>query len=274
MNFIEKIIFGIDSWKMTTPGNFGLFHILSVLLCAGVTVAICIFFKNAKDKTMRRIALISWIIMVSLEIMKQLIYSYDGNALEWDYQWYAFPYQLCSTPMYVLPFIAFMKDCKVRDAAMAYMSTFSFFGGFAVFMYPNDVFISTAVINFQTMIHHGLQIVLGIYFFIYNRKKLSFKYFLGAILFFVALAVLAIILNEIVHASLVARGNDETFNMFYFSPHHGTHLPILSIICPLVPPVVFIFIYVIGFMIAALAVFYAMVGIKKLVSICRNAKTN
>ncbi|MBE7061905.1 MAG: hypothetical protein E7382_05155 [Clostridiales bacterium] len=264
MSFFEKIIFGIDSWKMTTPTNFGWFHILSVVLCAAITVALCIFYKDAKDKTMRRIALISWLIMVVLEAMKQLTYSYDGKALEWDYQWYAFPYQLCSTPLYVLPFIAFMKDCKVRDAMMSYMSTFSFFGGFAVFIYPNDVFVSTTAINIQTMIHHGLQIVLGIYFFVYNRKKLSIKYHLSALFVFVALAIVAIALNEIVHASLIANGNDETFNMFYFSPHHGTHLPILSIICPLVPPVVFIFIYVLGFMGTSFVVYYAMIGIKAL----------
>ena len=173
---MEKLL-SILELKMKTPTNYSWFHLVFIVIVIGVTVFLCLKFKNCSDKAFRRIVLISWISMVVLEFYKQFVYSYsvEPSVIEWDYQWYAFPYQLCSTPLYVLPFIAFMKDSKFRDCFVAYMSTFSLFAGIAVFLYPNDVFISTIGINIQTMVHHGLQIVLGIFFIVYARKKFSKK---------------------------------------------------------------------------------------------------
>ena len=37
----------------------------------------------------------------------------DNNTLIKDYTWSSFPFQLCSTPLYILPLIIFLKDNKV-----------------------------------------------------------------------------------------------------------------------------------------------------------------
>ena len=66
----------------------------------------------------------------------------------------------------------FNKEGCVKDSAMAFMMTFSLFGGLVVMAYPNDVFIETIGINLQTMIHHGLQVVLGIYLFVLGDDTL------------------------------------------------------------------------------------------------------
>ena len=158
MNFFERILIGLKG-KMPEPTNYGWFHLMFVVLAIAAIVLLCIFARNLKDKTFRRIIMWCWIVMLVLEIYKQLIYSvheYDGQAY-WRYQWYAFPFQLCSTPLYLLPFVAFMKEGKVRDSIISFICTFAMFGGLVVFLYPNDVFVETIGINFQTMIHHGLQ---------------------------------------------------------------------------------------------------------------------
>jgi len=126
------------------------------------------------------------------------------------------------------------------------------------------VFVRTAGINIQTMIHHGLQVVLGIYFAVYNRKKLNIKYFLKSIPVFVGLLLIACILNEVIYYSVVSKIG-ETFNMFYISRHFDCTLVILNQIYLVVPWFVFLLIYVIGFAIASIAVFYIIVGILKLV---------
>lgn len=252
--------------EMTRPNSYGWFHLMFIALVIVATTLLIIFFKNSKDKTFRRIALIGWIIMLVFEIYKQIEYSASitETGVEWDYQWYAFPYQLCSTPLYILPVVAFMKEGKVRDFFTAYISTFALFGGIVVFIYPNDVFVRTAGINIQTMIHHGLQVVLGIYFAVYNRKKLNIKYFLKSIPVFVGLLLIACILNEVIYYSVVSKIG-ETFNMFYISRHFDCTLVILNQIYLVVPWFVFLLIYVIGFAIASIAVFYIIVGILKLV---------
>lgn len=249
---MEKILSFLEL-QMQRPNNYGWFHLMFIFIVLLCTLYLCIKFKDANDKTFRRIALISWILMVVLELYKQFVFSYsiEQSIIKWDYQWYAFPYQLCSTPLYVLPFIAFLKDSKFRDCFVSYMSTFSLFAGVVVFLYPNDVFIKTIGVNIQTMVHHGLQIILGIFFIVYARKKFTKKYFLGGIVVFGTLIALAMLLNY-----FVPMITDETFNMFYISPHFECTLPILSVIYPRVPYLVFLTIYALGFVFAAFIVYY------------------
>lgn len=255
MNWFERFLISLQG-TMPTPTNYGWFHLMFVALAIISTVLICYFGKNAKDKTFRRIVLIAWIVMLVLEIYKQLIYSVSevgGNAV-WDYQWYAFPYQLCSTPLYLLPFVAFMKEGKTRDSIMSFLSTFAMFGGLVVFIYPNDVFISTIGINIQTMVHHGLQIVLGIYFMVYNRKKLNWMYFLRGVYVFGVMLGIAMLLNIVLYHTVMVN-NGESFNMFYISPYFPCTLPVLSMIYAKVPYAVFLLIYIFGFILAGAIMF-------------------
>ncbi len=248
MNWFEKLIYALQG-KMQTPTYYGWFHCLFI----AIFVALCILCvmqakKHRTEKSFKIIVWVCWSIMFVLELYKQLIYSFrlvDGVPT-WHYQWYAFPYQLCSTPLYVLPIIGCLKPGKVRDALMSYISTFAFFGGFVVFAYPGDVFVRTIGINIQTMVHHGLQLVTGIYFVAYNREKINFKYFLKAIYVFVVAIAVAMILNAI-----VPNFTPETFNMFYISPKFPCTLPLLSLIYPKVPYLVFLLIYILGFCLAA-----------------------
>ncbi len=251
---------------METPGNYGWFHLLFMALIVGVTALLIVCFKACNDKTFRRIALVAWVIMLSFEIYKQIVFTFkvvDG-AIVSDYQWYAFPYQLCSTPLYVLPFVAFMKEGKARDYFTSYISTFALFGGIAVFFYPNDVFVETIGINIQTMVHHGLQVVTGVFFAVHERKKINLFYFLKGLTVFAVTSAIAIGLNEAVYYIFQAKGVDETFNMFYISSHFPAHLPVLSTVYELAPYPVFLIAYLVGFAVVAWIVLYAMVGIMKL----------
>lgn len=260
MNWFEKFVAAI-SGTMTEPTMYGWFHLLFVGLIIVGTVILCWRAKNVNDKVFRRIVLICWIVMVVLEIYKQVVFSFDVDTGKWDYQWYAFPYQLCSTPLYVLPFVIFLKECKVRDACIAFMSIFSLFGGLVTVVYPSTVFVETIGINLQTMIHHGLQIVLGIYFIVYNRHKLSIKYYLSALYVFLVVSAVAMLLNLTIPKFI----NGETFNMFFISPYFECTLPVLMIFYPpTVPYIIFLLIYIIGFAIAGIAVYYIQYGIVKL----------
>lgn len=265
MSFFDQIA-SFLSVQIETPPSFGWFHLLFVGIVVLGTVILCITAKNCSDKKFRIIALMAWLVMVVFEIIKQIVFSYQGPG-QWDYQWYAFPFQLCSMPLYVLPFIFLMKDNKVRDAFVAFMATFSFFGGLVVFIYPNDVFIEYLLVDLQTMIHHGLQIVLGIFFMVYYRKRLSFKFFAKGILVFLALAIVAMGINL-----LAPTFTSETVNMFYISPYFPCTLVILDGIYASVPYIVFLLIYLLGFILAGLLMFLIMWGIITLVKKAKNKK--
>ena len=259
-------LFSFLEIPMDTPPSFGWFHFLWVAIVIAVTTFLIIKFRDCSDKVYRRIALIAWIIMLVFEIYKQIVFTFDWNGTEvvGDYQWYSFPFQLCSTPLYILPFVAFMKEGKVRDYFSSFISTFALFGGLVVFVYPNDVFIDTLGINIQTMVHHGLQIVTGIFFAVHARRRLNIKYFLKSIPVFVGLMIVAIVMNEAIWPSILANNPSDSFSMFYVSSHYANHLPILSMVYNAVPWIAFVFIYIVGFVIASLAVYYAIFGCIKL----------
>ncbi len=92
------------------------FHLMFIALIVVASVFLCVKCCDVSDKHFRRIVFISWIAIVVLEIYKQLVFSveYTEGAFVWDYQWYAFPFQFCSSPLYALPFVALMPDGKLR----------------------------------------------------------------------------------------------------------------------------------------------------------------
>lgn len=261
MNFFEKFVLALQ-FPHERPGNYGWFHITFIVLAIIGTVLFCCFASKAKEKTFRLIVAISWIVMVVFEIYKQLVFSFDSNSVTWSLDWNSFPFQLCSSPLYILPFIAFMKDCKFRDGAIMFITTFSLLGGLCVFVYPNDVFETDFLgVQIQTMVHHGLQIVLGIYMAVFNKKKYTLKnFFFGAIIF-VGMLLIALTLNLTITPLLDGR----KFNMYFIGPYFPCELPILGAIYQVVPHFVFFFIYGLGFIFCAGLLRYIIYGIMLLV---------
>ena len=270
MNFFEKIVYFLSA-SMETPQMFGIWHIVSLTLAVLLAAFMVWKFKDCSDKTLRRVLLVFWVIIVLFELYKQTVFSMqsDGVTAKWDYQWYAFPFQFCSTPMYLLPILIFAKEGKVRNAVVAYMATFSLFAGLAVMVYPADVFIGMIGINIQTMVHHGLQFVIGVFLVAHNRHHLNKRFFAWCMIVFSVLASVALTMNVIMHNVFVANGMDETFNMFFISPYYDCTLPILSAIYHLVPYPVFLLIYILGFALVSALVYTIE---KTVVSICSKIK--
>ncbi len=257
MSLFEKIIHALDA-TMEVPQCYGLWHIASVLLVAALTAFLVLRFRNADDRTLRRIIFTAWALMVVSEIYKQLIFSLsvtDGVAT-WKYLWYAFPFQFCSMPLYALPVIIWAPEGRVRDAVMAFVATFSLFAGLAVMCYPGDVFTNEIGINIQTMLHHGLQVVLGVFLFAYARRRATFRSFLTGIPVFATFVLTAMVLNLALPACIPAVA-DADFNMFFISPYHDCTLPVLSSLYPILPYPIFLLLYIFGFTVVA-GVIYAI----------------
>lgn len=265
MIFLAKLL-ELMTLEMETPTSYGWFHLMFVGLTLLACVFLCVRFRNSSERTERRVVFVLWLIMLVLEIYKQIIFTFEvvDGSIVGDYAWYAFPFQLCSTPLYVLPFVAFLPNGRLRDAVTGYTIAFSIFGGLCVYAFPGDVFMSYIGINIQTMIHHGIQIIVGVYLASKYRHRLTLKYYLEGGLVFIALVIVALVMNVGVHNALRALGHDDTFNMFYISPYHDCTLPLLSSIYPLVPYPVFLAIYVVGFILAAAIIFFAAKGITHL----------
>ena len=181
-------------------------------------------------------------------------------GIESEYQWYIFPWQFCSTPMYVGLLAALTKG-KLHKGACAYLASFSLFAGLAVMFYPTTVFVKTLGINIQTMVCHGTMITLGMWLLGTGYVKAELKTVLKAIPLFAVMVGIAVILNEWAYRAGIAP--EHFFNMFYVSPYCAPHLPVYSLIQPVVPFPLCLVLYILGFGVAACAPVMLAFGVQK-----------
>ena len=251
-------------WGKETPKVLGLFHIACLIL---VTIFLVLVIKKRElitDAKLRLIFLIVSILMFVLEIYKQIIFAYNTDTRVWSYAWYVFPFQFCSTPMYVLPIISCIKDGKLKDALYNFIGTYGLFAGLAVIIVPSGVLTRSVGANIQTMYHHGAMVVTGVMVYACGKIKLDYKTMLNTMYVFFALSGIALSANLIFYAF----NTIDTFNMFYISPYYGTVIPILDIIQPNVPYVIFLLLYLFGFT----AIAYIVLQIWKYLKVQINTK--
>ena len=270
MDFWCKILKILDA-KMTKPTMYGWFHIMFLVLSVAAAVLLCFLYKKGYIRNVKRVVLIVAITVIVLEIYKQINYtfSYDEGITAY-YQWYIFPWQFCSTPMYI-GLLAGLTKGKFHNVMCCFLATFAVFAGAAVMFYPGDVFSITIGISIQTMVCHGSMITVGIFLYYTNHVKAELKTLLkGACVFSVCVAI-AVALNEIGHA--IGLTEDHFFNMFYISRHEDGHLPVYSSVQGVVPYPWCLFIYIIGFTAAAGIMLLIAMGLKKLGAVIGKKKS-
>lgn len=243
VTLFERFLTILDK-GMTTPTWGGWYH----LLCVAIVIALCaLVVLKARNLSEKRVDLILGItagVLLAFEVYKQFNFSYDHTDDTWGYQWYIFPFQFCSTPMYVMLAASLINNQKVKNSLHSFLATYALFAGTAVMVYPNDVFIETIGINVQTMIHHGTMVVIGVLMYVSGMVKVSHKTILRALPTFGVLVAIALTAN-------VLYGEfgdpDQTFNMFFISPYYPCTLPILSLVYDIVPYPIFLVCYLVGF---------------------------
>ena len=270
MEFLGKVIEILDA-PMTTPTSYGWFHLLWVAISVGVGVLLCVLHKKGDDKRVRRVVFWTAVLVFALELYKMFNYtfSYEDGKIIADFQWYAFPWQFCSTPMYVGLLTGIFRKGKIHDALCAYLATYAMFAGLCVMIMPGDVFIETIGINIQTMVCHGSMITVAVYLWFTGYVKASHKTILKALCVFAVMIGVAITLNEVMFYSGVL--GDETFNMFYISRHFEPTLLLYSevhnALLHLYPlPVV---VYFTAFTLASYIIVLVVMGIRGIVRFIR-----
>ena len=214
--------------QMEVPGLFSLFHIICILIIVLVTIIISCKFKNCSYKTYKIIMAISFLICLVMEILKQLILSYNyGNPSYFHYDFYNFPFHLCSTIYYIVPILLFINKDKNKllyESLTGFMCFFVLFGGIIVVLFNSLVMSERMYTNIQSMAHHGIQVVLGVFMFVWNKKEINIKTFFKSLIVLSIFTVLAIIIN--VSLFKISDGID----MFYVNPYEVSVIPVINTI--------------------------------------------
>ena len=250
--------------KMEKPTVYGAFHICCLIILVFLCLVAVWKRKSFDEKKLDRVLLTFWIIAVSFEVIKQINFSYSPSSDEWSYQWYAFPFQFCSSMMYVLPFAVFVKNKRVREYVYSFLMTYNLFAGIGVMLYPSTVYIEDACINVQTMVHHGLMVLIGVLLYAVKAVKLDYKTVLRGTAVFSILVGTALVLNKIFESK-------DGFNMFFIDVE-GCEIPVLSLFSGKVPTPVFLLIYIVGFTVCAAIIAILAYGITRALHIRKSTK--
>lgn len=261
---IAEIIEILDA-KMAEPGLYGWFHILWLALTAAATILLCKQYKEGTSKQVCTVVFSVALAVTILEVYKQVNYTFsvdtEGNIVA-DYQWYAFPFQFCSTPMYVGLLAGILRKGRIHRGLCAYLATYAVFSGAAVMFYPGDVFVKTIGINIQTMICHGSMITVGIYLLYTGYVKIEHKTILKAMPVFAVTVGMAAVMNELANAAGILK--TETFNMFFISPYCESTLPVYGAVHQAVPFPLNLIIYILGFTAAAYVILLLAMAARKI----------
>lgn len=220
-----KILEILDT-QMPTPTAYGWFHILFIVLSLGAGVLLCRLLPEARSA--RKVVLITATTVMVLEVYKIINYtfSYEGGVVTADFPWYIFPWQFCSTPMYVGLLAGLTRPGRVHRSLCAYLTTYALFAGVCVMVHPGDVFTGTVGVNVQTMVCHGSMLSVGMYLLGTGYVPATHRTILRALPVFSVAVAVAMALNEVAFRTGLLE--TDSFNMFYFSPHQDPHLPVFS----------------------------------------------
>ena len=250
--------------KITPPKAWGAYHLCCLAVVAVLTAVIfaCGRKLRADRGLSHKITCVAGGILIFIELLKNLFYGLEvaaDGSVYWDYPWQIFPFQFCSTPMYVCFVLMFTKQGKFREALNAFLATYGAFGGAVVLLHPNSVLVDFLFIDIHTMLWHGTLFLLGALQWGGGTFRFRLSSYLGETAVFLVLVAVALTLN----LSLKQLSLECGFNMFYISPYVPCTILFMVKIWEVAPYPVFLAVYVLGFALIALAIFY-VIGI-----ICR-----
>lgn len=198
------------AWPMTAPSLYGPFHLIFFL--AGTILALlAAWFLRVPDSTLKfhQILVLTGLILIVGELYKQLMNFSIVN--EQNYDWWIFPFQLCSLPMYLCPLLPLIHNPKRHRILCTFLLDFNMMGAIATFIDPSGIFHSYWTLTLHGIIWHLILIFIGFFILFSHQADLTHQGFFSTLPLFAVFCVIAELLNALLHS----HGN---INLFYISP--------------------------------------------------------
>ena len=220
--------FASTAWNMTPPETFGTFHLCFLIFGMAACVLLSWLLRKADEKQNRIILLsVGGFLLVS-EIYKQLFYTfYIGGG---SYQWWIFPFQLCSVPMYLCLFVPFIKSDKVKGYFYTFLATYNLLGGFVAMIEQSGLSHEYVTLTLHAYLWHLSLVFVGFYLIASGRAARSIKDYLPAVCVFAGLCVIAQGINISFHHAkwLGLVPEEQDLKMFYISPYYITPIAVFK----------------------------------------------
>lgn len=179
-----------------------------------------LFFPSLRSLTeaaLDHILFVCGILLAFAELYKQLFLFYIINNKTYD--WWFFPFQLCSLPMYLCLILPFLPSGRPKTGLYTFMQDYNLLGGIAALIMPEGFCHIHWTLTLHGYAWHILLILMGILIFVSGCSDLTGRGFRDTIPFFVLFCLIATAVN------LLAPGHGRA-DMFYISPYTPSSQPV------------------------------------------------
>ena len=214
MNFVSDWILA-TAWEMETPKPYGFFHLSFALIGIAACVLGAWYLRKLGDRGNRILLVSCGVFLAICELYKQLFYYYYIGA--GSYQWWIFPFQLCSVPMYLCIIAPFLKPGKVQKGMYGFMTSYNLLGGLMALIEPSGIVHPYWTLTLHAFIWHISLIFIGLYLLASRRAGVEIKDYKAATKAFLVLSAIAFSINVLLRD--VSGG---TVNMFFVGPSNSS----------------------------------------------------
>ena len=215
--FLQSIL-RMTAWPMTPPVPYSAFHILLTLFGAGFAFSFArVFGKKIRSMAspepyFRHILFSCGVLLALMELYKQaFLYVIEFHG---HFDWWYFPFQLCSLPMYLCLLLPFVPH-KYQRIFCTFMYNYNLLGAVMVFVDPSGLMHPYWTLTLHGFIWHILLIFIGLLIAFSRMVLPTAKGFWQSTAVFAVGCVIATIINVTSHPY----GNAD---MFYITPYYAT----------------------------------------------------
>lgn len=202
---------------MTQPEPYGLFYWLMIGTGLPLTLALAWRIRIYPADNLRRLLAILGLILLVSEGYKQLFSYYIVNVGHYD--WWIFPWQLCSLPMYLTILLPF-STTKQRTRIETFLMDFNLLGAIMALAVPDGLLHSYLTLTLHSFLWHFILLFIGLSLIFSKLGNTSKQGFLSTLPLFAIAVLIAQIINVILHPY-------GEISMFYISPYLTSTQPFI-----------------------------------------------
>ena len=212
------------AWPMAAPKPYSPFHLL--LTAAGLAAALLSAIALGKsfrkktqkelEKSSRRLLFACSLVLMFMEAYKQCFLFYLNG---FHYNWWYFPFQLCSVPMYLCLSFPLIKKAERRTVLASFLQDFGVLGAVFALAYPPGLMYPYWTLTLHSFIWHFLLFFIGTFCAVSGLSDRSSSGWRKELPLFFACCAAALAINT-------AAGPEANADMFYISPYHPSVQPV------------------------------------------------
>ena len=202
----------MTDWPMDTPVPYSFFHI--AVSAAGIIAAVWLARRLTQpaasgSPTVCRILFVCGLLLAAGELYKQLFLYY---VIFGSYNWWYFPFQLCSIPMYLCLLLPFLhKNACAFRTACTFLQDFSLLGGVMALAEPSGLLHPYWTLTMHGLLWHIMLIFIGL---VLAFSQIPYRTTVGYLRTLPMLAVFCVI------ATVINVATGGAADMFYISPYY------------------------------------------------------